>query len=135
MMLNRVQWSNSVSKSSIKHRGDFKMFPGKFWIFMMSFITKKEKKKTWTIRYLGTARFFELIKCIPFYLTNLFIYVLVIFLICVFQNEKFNRFLWFLASLINDNGTLRNCYLFSCRYKNLRDIGIYLKSHFYEKCK
>ena len=40
------------------------------------------------------------------------------FLICVFQNERFNRFLWFLASLINNNGTLRKCYLFSCRYKN-----------------
>ena len=34
---------------------------------------------------------------------------------------------------INNNGTLRKCYLFSCRYKNLWDIGMYLKPHFYEK--
>ena len=51
------------------------------------------------------------------------------------QNERFNRFLWFLASIINNNETLRKCYLFSCRYKNLCDIGIYLKPYFYEKCK
>ena len=57
------------------------------------------------------------------------------FLICVFQKERFNRFLWVLASLIKNNGTLRKCYLFSCRYKNLWDIGIYSKPHFYEKCK
>ena len=45
---------------------------------------------------------------------------------CVFQNERFNRFLWFLAYQINNDGTLRKCYLFSCRYKkNLWDIGIY----------
>ena len=49
----------------------------------------------------------------------LFICVLVMFLICVFHNKRFNRFLWFLASLINNNGTLRKCSLFSCRYKNL----------------
>ena len=54
---------------------------------------------------------------------------------CVFQNERFNRFLWFLASIINSNGTLGKCYLFSCGYKNLWDIGIYLKPHFYENCK
>ena len=64
---------------------------------------------------------------------NLFICVLVMFLICVFQNERFNWFLWFLASSINNNGTLRKCYLFSCRYKSLWDIGIYLKPHFYTK--
>ena len=45
----------------------------------------------------------------------------------------FNRFLWFLAYLINNNGTLWKCYLFSCRYKNLWDIGIYLKPHFLRK--
>ena len=39
------------------------------------------------------------------------------------------------AYQINNDGTLRKCYLFSCRYKNLWDIGIYLKPHFYEKCK
>ena len=50
-----------------------------------------------------------------------------------FQNERFNLFLRFLASLINDDGTLRKCYLLSCRFKNLWDIGIYLKPHFYEK--
>ena len=51
----------------------------------------------------------------------------------VFQNERFNLFLRFLAPLINDDGTLRKCYLLSCRCKNLSDIGIYLKPHFYEK--
>ena len=135
MMLNRVQWSNSVGKSSNKTSRRLENVSREILNFYDVIYYQKKKKKTGTIRYLGTARFFELIKCIPFYLTNLFIYVLVIFLICVFQNEKFNRFQWFLASLINDNGTLRNCYLFSCRYKNLRDIGIYLKPHFYEKCK
>ena len=49
----------------------------------------------------------------------LFIDVLVMFLICDFQNERFNRFLRFLACLKNNNGTLRKCYLFSCKYKNL----------------
>ena len=33
--------------------------------------------------------------------------VLVMFLIRVFQNERFNRFLRFFASLINNDGTLR----------------------------
>ena len=51
--------------------------------------------------------------------------LLVIFFIRVFQNKRFNRFLRFFASLINNNGTLRKCYLFSCRYKNFWSI----KSH------
>ena len=59
--------------------------------------------------------------------------MLVMFLIRVFQNKRFNRFLRFFASLINNDGTLRKCYLFSYRYKNFCDIGIYLKPHFYEK--
>ena len=33
------------------------------------------------------------------------------------------------------DGTLRKCYLFSCRYKNLWDVSVYSKPHFYEKCK
>ena len=49
------------------------------------------------------------------------------FLIRVFQNERFNRFLRFFSSFINNNRTLRKCYLFSYRYKNFWDIGIYLK--------
>ena len=66
----------------------------------------------------------------------LFICVLVMLLIRVFQNERFNRFLRFFASLININdGTLRKCYLFTYRYKNFWDIGIYLKPHFNEKWK
>ena len=43
---------------------------------------------------------------------------LVKFLIRVFQNERFNRFLGFFVSLINNNGTLRKGYLFSYRFKN-----------------
>ena len=64
---------------------------------------------------------------------NLFLSVLVMFLIRVVQNERFNRFLWFWASLINNDEALRNCYLVSCRYKNLWDIDVYLKPYFYEK--
>ena len=41
---------------------------------------------------------------------NLFICVLVMFLNCVFQQEQFNRFLWFLASVIKNGGTLTTCY-------------------------
>ena len=59
----------------------------------------------------------------------------VCFLFAFFQNKRFNRFLWFLAYQINNDGTLIKCYLFSCRHKHLWDIGIYLKPHFYEKCK
>ena len=40
------------------------------------------------------------------------------FLNRVFRQEWFNRFLWFLASLIRKNGrTLRKFYLFSYRYR------------------
>ena len=48
----------------------------------------------------------------------LFVRVLVMFLIRVFQNARFNRFLRFFASLMNIDGTLRKCYSFSYRYKN-----------------
>ena len=65
---------------------------------------------------------------------NLLICVLVMFLNRVFRQERFNWFLWFLASLIKNSQTLRNCYLFSCRYKNLWDIGMRLKPHVYKKC-
>ena len=41
---------------------------------------------------------------------NLFICVLVMVLNCVFQQEQFNRFLWFLASVIKNGGTLTTCY-------------------------
>ena len=57
---------------------------------------------------------------------NLLIWALVMFLHGVFRQERFNRSLWFLASL-------RKCYLFSCKNKNVWDIGIYLKPHFYKK--
>ena len=36
--------------------------------------------------------------------------------------------------LIKDGRTLRKCYLFSCRYKNVWDIDICLKPHFHRKC-
>ena len=49
------------------------------------------------------------------------------FLMRVFQNERFNWFLRVFASLIDNDGTLRKCYLFSYRYKNVWDIGLYLK--------
>ena len=35
--------------------------------------------------------------------------------------------------LIKNGGNLRKSYLFSCRYKNVRDIGKCLKPHFYKK--
>lgn len=41
-----------------------------------------------------------------------------------------NRFLRVLATLIKNNGTLRELYRFSCTYKNVWDIGVYLKSRF-----
>ena len=59
---------------------------------------------------------------------------LVLFLNPVFRQEWFNRFPWFLAFLIKNGRTLRKCYLFSYRYKNVWDIGICLKPHFYKKC-
>ena len=37
----------------------------------------------------------------------------------VFRQERFKRFLWLLASLITNGATLRKCYLFSCRCKNV----------------
>ena len=52
----------------------------------------------------------------------------------MFRREWFNWFLWILASLIKNGRTLRKCYLFSYRYKNVWDIGICLKPHFYKKC-
>ena len=65
---------------------------------------------------------------------NLFICSLIMFLNRVFRQEWFNRCLHFLASLIKNGRTLRKCYLFSYRYKNIWDIGICLKPHFCEKC-
>ena len=59
---------------------------------------------------------------------------LVMFLNSVFRQEWVNPFLWFLASLINNDSTLRKYYLFSCRCENPREISIYLKSHFYKEC-
>ena len=37
----------------------------------------------------------------------------------VFRQERFKRFLWLLGSLITNGATLRKCYLFSCRCKNV----------------
>ena len=42
-----------------------------------------------------------------------------------------NLFLSSLASLIKNGRTFRNCYLFSCRCRNVWDIGMCLKPHFY----
>ena len=71
----------------------------------------------------------------PFYGgPNLFKCALVMFLNRVFRQKWFNRFLWFLAYLIKTARTLRNCHLFSCGHKNVWDIGICLKPHFYKKC-
>ena len=46
---------------------------------------------------------------------SLFGCVVDMFLNRVFQQEPFNRFLCFLASLIKNDRTLRICYLFSCK--------------------
>ena len=43
--------------------------------------------------------------------------------ISVFQDEWFNR--W----------NFKKMFSFSCRYKNLWDVSVYSKPHFYEKCK
>ena len=43
----------------------------------------------------------------------LILYALVMFLNRVFRKEWFNRFPWFLASLIKNGRTLRKCYIFS----------------------
>ena len=48
----------------------------------------------------------------------------------VFWQEFFNRFLWFMESLIKNGRTLRKCCLFSSRYKNVWDIGTCLKPRF-----
>ena len=56
------------------------------------------------------------------------------FLNRVFRQERSNRFLWFLAPLIKNGATLRKWYLFSCRFKNVWDIGIFLKPSFYKNC-
>ena len=39
------------------------------------------------------------------------------FLNRVFRQERFNRFLYFLAPLTRNSATLGKCYLFSCRFK------------------
>ena len=52
---------------------------------------------------------------------------------CVFRQEWFNRFPWVLASSIKNGRTLRKCYLFSFRYKNIWDIDICLKLFLYKK--
>ena len=51
----------------------------------------------------------------------------------VFWQEFFNRFLWFMESLIKNGRTLRKCCLFSSRYKNVWDIGTCLKPRFKKK--
>ena len=48
----------------------------------------------------------------------------------VFRQERFDRFLWFLASLIKNGGTFKKLDLFSCRYKTVWDISVCLKPHF-----
>ena len=57
--------------------------------------------------------------------------MLVMFFNHVFQQEWFNWFGWFLASFIKNGGTLRKCYSFSCRCKNIWDIGTHKKLHFF----
>ena len=57
-------------------------------------------------------------------------HVLVTFLYYVFRQKRFNRFLRFLASLIKNNWTLRKSSWFSCRYKNVWNIYLYLKPRF-----
>ena len=50
-------------------------------------------------------------RCKVFFL--LILYALVMFLNRVFRKEWFNRFPWFLASLMKKGRTLRKCYIFS----------------------
>ena len=53
---------------------------------------------------------------------NLFICIMVTFLNWVFQQERFNWFLWFLASWTKNGQTIRKDYLVFCRCKNVWDI-------------
>ena len=76
---------------------------------------------------------FLLLSHICSYGPNLFICALIMFLNRNFLSEWFKRFLRFLWSLIKNKATVRKCYLFSCRYKNVWDIGICLKPHFDSK--
>ena len=48
-----------------------------------------------------------------------------------FRMKESTDFYDFWHTKFNNDGTLRKCYLFSCWYKNLWNIGIYLKPHFY----
>ena len=54
----------------------------------------------------------------PIKVARSYLYACCLFLIRVFQDERFNRFLRFFASLINNDETLGKCYLFSYKYKN-----------------
>ena len=60
---------------------------------------------------------------------NLFMCVLVLLLNLVFRQERFNRFLWFLESVIKNGGNLRNRYLFSLFSFGIKffEISAYLK--------
>ena len=77
-MLNKVQCSNSVGKSSNETSRRLENVSRE--ILNYYDVIYYQKKKNWN-HPLSWIRHFELIKCIPFYLTNLFICVLVIFLI------------------------------------------------------
>ena len=49
--------------------------------------------------------------------------------------KQFYPFLWFLASLIKIVELYENFCIFFCKLKNVWDIGIHSKPHFYKKCK
>ena len=54
----------------------------------------------------------------------------------VFRQERFKRFLWLSASLIRNGATLRKCYIFSCRCKNVlyRQIFVKVDAQIEEEC-
>ena len=97
-------------------RGDFRRFPMTFRRLPNVAEMPTDVPKT-----------FELLKVAQ---TDLFARWL--FLNRVFRQAWFNRFLWFVASIIKNGRTLRKCYLFSYRCKNVWDIGICLQPHFYK---
>ena len=97
--------------------------------FLLQYFHFLQQNRTWGWKYNIN------LQCIKIYFVNnfkggpnLFICALDMFLNRVFRQEQFSRFLWFLASLIKNVGTLRKCFLFYCKNKNVWGVGMYLKT-------
>ena len=51
----------------------------------------------------------------------------------VFQQERLNRFVRLLVSLMKNGGTLRKCHLFSCKCKKKCEILAYILNRVFTK--